>query len=90
MLITPTSAQFWGVPSKHWKDPAWQQLARAYLERITSAVPGASIKQFSSGMDIKHGDKFVPLSLLQNHTDAIVNAIRQVLQDVAHYFESEH
>ena len=85
MLVTPTTAQFWGMPNKHWKDPAWQHLARAYLERIVSAVPGTAIKQFSSGIDIKHGNKPVPISLLHGHGNEIAEAMRQVMRDVEAY-----
>lgn len=89
MLVTPTNAQFWGIPNKHWTDPAWQRLSRAYLERVVSAVPGAVIKEFNRGMDIKLDDKFVPLALLHDRTDEIAEAIRQVLRDIDAYAHSE-
>ena len=89
IAITPTAAQFWGVPNKHWKDPAWQRLAREYLGRITSAIPGVTIKEFSSGLDIKYNDKPVPLTLLHGRTGEIAEAIHQVLRDAEAYAREE-
>jgi hypothetical protein len=89
MQVTPTNAQFWAVPNKHWKDPAWQRLSRAYLERIASLAPGAMIKEFSSGMDVKLGDKFVPLTLLHGQTDKIAEAMHQVVRDMDACFRAE-
>lgn len=82
MLVTPTNAQFWGVPNKHWDNPAWQKISRAYLERIVSLLPGAVIKTFNRGMDIKLGDKFVPLTLLHGRAGEIAEAMRHVLRDM--------
>lgn len=82
MLVTPTTAQFWGVPNKHWKDPAWQKLARSYLQEIVSMLPGAGIKEYSSGMDIKYQDKYVPLQLLHGKTAELAEAMRQVIRDM--------
>lgn len=82
MLVTPTTAQFWGVPNKHWKDPAWQKLARSYLQEIVSVLPGAGIKEFSSGMDIKYQDKYLPLQLLHGKTAELAEAVRQVIRDM--------
>lgn len=88
MLVTPTNAQFWGVPNKHWTDPAWQRLSRAYLERIVSAIPGTVIREFTRGMDIKLDDKFVPLTLLHDRTNEIAEAIRQVVRDMDAFSDS--
>lgn len=82
MLVTPTTAQFWGVPNKHWKDPAWQKLARSYLQEIVTMLPGAGIKEFSSGMDIKYQDKYLPLQLLHGKTAELAEAVRKVIRDM--------
>jgi len=89
MQVTLTNAQFWAVPNKHWKDPAWQRLSRSYLERLVALVPGAMIKEFNSGMDVKYGDKFVPLTLLHGRTDGIAEAMRQVVRDMEIYSRSQ-
>lgn len=89
MLITPTNAQFWGVPNKHWKDPAWQRLSRIYLERIAAIIPGSEIKEFSSGMDIKHDGKYLPLHLMQGKTAELAEAMHQVIRDVESYSRAE-
>ncbi len=89
IYITPTGIEFWGVPNKNLKDPAWQAISKAYLEQISETIPGARIKAFDSGhMDIKLGDKKVPPSALQNKTDIISDAIRQVLKDAEAYYEA--
>lgn len=60
MLVSPVGVEFWGVPNKNLKDPAWQKLSQAYLDRIAKTIPGARIKEFPSGhMDIKMGEKKV-------------------------------
>lgn len=89
MLVTPTNAQFWGIPNRHWTDPAWQKLSRAFLEQIASAVPGAFLKEYSRGMDIKLGDKFLPISVLHGQTTKIAEAIRQVIRDIDAYARSD-
>ncbi len=86
MLFTPTTVQFWGIPNKNWKDPAWQRLANAWLERITRLAPGASIKTFSSGADIKHNDKPLPISLIRGKTNDLADAIRQAIRDTESYY----
>lgn len=89
MLVTPSTAQFWGVPNKHWKDPAWQRLSRAYLERIVSVLPGAEIKEFSSGLDIKYGDKYLPLQIMHGKTPELAEAMRQAIRDIESYLRAE-
>lgn len=89
ICITPTSAQFWGVPNKNWKDPAWKRLAREYLDRIASAIPGTNVKEFSSGLDIKFQDKPVPLTLLHGRAGEIAEAIHQVLRDAEAYVRED-
>ena len=89
MLVTPSTAQFWGVPNKHWKDPAWQRLSRAYLERIVSVLPGAEIKEFSSGLDIKYGDKYLPLKIMHGKTPELAETMRQAIRDIESYSRAE-
>lgn len=89
MLVTPTTAQFWGVPNKHWSDPAWQKLSRDYLERIVALAPGMSVREFNRGLDIKQGDKFTPLTLLHGKAGEVAEAMRQVLRDIEEYTQSE-
>ncbi len=88
MLFTPTSVQFWGVPNKNWKDPAWQRLSMAWLERIKVLAPGASIKTFSSGADIKYNDKPLPIRLIHGKTNDLTDAIRQVIRDTEAYYSA--
>lgn len=88
MLLTPTTAQFWGVPGRYWKEPEWQKLSYRYLERITAKVPGAVIKQFSSGLDIKYKDKPLPIELLQPHMQEITDAMRQAIHDMEAYYKA--
>lgn len=88
MLVTPTNAQFWGLPNKYWTDPAWQQLSRTYLERISALLPGTVIKEFNRGMDLKLGEKFVPLPLLFGHTAELAETMRQALKDIDAYLKS--
>jgi hypothetical protein len=89
MMLTPASAQFWGIPNKNWKNPAWQDLARNYLKYIASLVPGADTKEFSSGMDVKYEDKPLPIHFLHGQTDALAEAMRQVIRDVEAFYHSE-
>lgn len=87
LLITPAGLEFWGVANKNLKDPAWQKVSRAYLEKIAGAIPDARIKVFDSGhMDIKIGDRKVPPGALQNRADIVSDAMRQVLKDAAEYY----
>ncbi len=91
MLISPSGLEFWGVPNKNLKDPAWQKISSAYLQRIVETVPGSVIKVFESGhMDIKSRDKKLPLSALQNKTSTVADAMRQVLRDAESYFSVEN
>ncbi len=89
ILITPTTAEFWGVPTKNWKDPEWQRLSYAYLERIVAAMPGATIKVYNTGLGIKYGDKALPLKMLHGKTEILADAIRQVLKDAESFYESK-
>jgi len=90
MLVTPSGMEFWGVPGKNTKDPAWQKLAKNYLERIATAIPGAVIKTFASGhMDIKSGDRKIPPAALQGKADILAEAIRQVLKDSEAFYNAD-
>lgn len=89
MMLTPTSVQFWGIPNKNWKNPAWQSLSCAYLTSIAAMVPGATIKEFSSGMDIKYADKPLPIQLLRNNTAKTAEAMREVIRSVEEFYRSE-
>ena len=88
MMFTPSSAQFWGVPNKKWKDPAWQRLSLAWLESIVRVVPGAAIKVFNTAADLKHNDKPLPISLLRGKEKDLADAIRQVLQEIDSHYQS--
>lgn len=85
MLLTPTNVQFWGVPSKYWSDPDWQSLARHYLDQIASLVPGAFIKEFTRGMDIKLGDKYVPLTAMHGKSKELAQAIQDMARRIETY-----
>lgn len=89
MLVTPASAQFWGVPNKKWKDPEWQRLSRTYLERIAAQVPEAHIKTFASTADIKLNDKPLPLSALHGKAEDIAQAMRDVISEADDYFSAD-
>ncbi|GJL85317.1 MAG: hypothetical protein DHS20C02_10920 [Micavibrio sp.] len=89
MYVTPTTAQFWGVPNKQWKDPKWQHLARTYLDRIAALVPGATIKTFASSADIKVDGKPLPISSLHGKAEEVVKAMCDVTQEAENYFSSE-
>lgn len=84
-LLTPTNIQFWGVPSKYWNDPDWQSIARDYLEQIVSLIPGAFIKEFNRGMDIKLGDKYVPLAAMHGKSRELAQAIQNMARRVETY-----
>lgn len=86
MLFTPTAVQFWGIPNKNWKDPAWQRLTMTWLEKITTLAPEARVKIFSSGADIKYNDKPMPISLIRGKTNDLADAIRQVIRDTEAYY----
>lgn len=88
MLVTPAAAQFWGVPNKQWKDPAWQGLARTYLEKVAALAPGATVKVFASGADIKLDGKPLPIRSMQGKTEDLAQAMRQVIKDSEKYFVS--
>jgi hypothetical protein len=87
MLVTPTAAQFWGVYHKQRQDPVWQSLAQSYMEKITALVPGSSIKLYPTGADIKLDGKPLPIKALQGKTEALAQAIREVLREAESYYE---
>lgn len=89
MLFTPTNVQFWGVPNKNWKDPAWQRLSMSWLERIAVIAPGSSIKTFNSAADIKHNDKQLPISMIRGKTNDLADAIRQVILEIDKYYDTQ-
>jgi hypothetical protein len=86
MLFTVTSIHFWGVPYKHWKDPAWKQLSGDWLSRVSSLVPGSMIKTFPNGADIKLGDKPLPISAIHGKPE-LAEAIRLVIREANTYFD---
>ena len=89
MLFTPTSVQFWGVPNKNWRDPAWQRLSLAWLGRVATLAPGASIKTFNSTADIKHNDKPLPIGMIRGKTLQLAEALRQAIRDIESYSRAE-
>lgn len=89
IVITPTFVQFWGIPNKEWKSPAWQRLSRTYLDQVVAAIPAVAIKVYPSGMDIKLDGKPVPTRLLQGRTDELSDAIRRVMREAEGFYISE-
>lgn len=89
MLVTPIAAQFWGIPNKEWKDPAWKRLALDYLEKISSLVPKSEIKTFASAADIKLCNKALPIKALHGKTEELAQAIRDVVAEAEEYFSED-
>lgn len=88
MMLTSETAEFWGIPTKEWKDPAWQRLSLAYLERVASLVPGAMVQTFNTGANIKHGGKTLRIHYLHGKTNQVADAIRQVIRDAEAFYSS--
>lgn len=88
MLITPETAEFWGIPTKEWKNPAWQKLSLAYLERIAALVPGASVQIFNSGANVKQGGKALRLQHLHDKSTEVAEAIKSITRDAEAFYAS--
>jgi hypothetical protein len=89
MAINPTTVQFWGIPNKDWKNPAWRTLARTYLEKICAAIPGTAIKEFPTMADIKLEGKTLPAHYIQGKVEGVAEAIRQVARDAETFYINE-
>jgi len=89
MFITPANVQFWGIPNKNWKNPAWQAISRAYLEKVRAAVPGATIKVFPTMADIKLDGRTLPTHHLQGKAEVVADAIREVVREAESFYISE-
>lgn len=83
--------EFWGVPNKKRKIPAWRELSRQYLDRVAAIVPTSIVKTFESGhMDIKTANnKPLTLDAFFGKEELLVQAMRQVIADAEQYFEHE-
>lgn len=90
VLITPAGAEFWGIPFKEWKYPAWQTLSLTYLERIASLVRGASVKIQTTQADVKIENKKVPLQSLHGKGEGFAEAIRKVISDAEVFYSQKH
>jgi hypothetical protein len=90
IVVNPTNIQFWGIPNKEWKSPAWQRLSHSYLEEIATSIPGASIKVYAAGMDIKSGGKYLPTSVFQGRNEILADAIRRVKREAEGFYITEN
>jgi hypothetical protein len=88
MLITPSGAEFWGIPYREWKYPDWQKLSISYLERIACLVTGATVKILTTQADVKINNNKLPLNSLHGKSKEFAEAIRQVIQDAESFYTS--
>lgn len=83
IYISPPGAQFWGMVSGMLKKtPEGLRIIRAFLDKVASLVPGASVKVFekTGNMDIKTNGKSVLIRSLQGKENELKEAIRDFIQ----------
>jgi hypothetical protein len=84
--------EFWGIPNKKRKIPAWRDLSKKYLDSVSAAIPGSFVKTFESGhMDVynANNEKLFPLEAFIGKEEQFVQAMRQVIADAEAFFQKE-
>lgn len=86
------TVEFWGIPNKNRKVPAWSDLSHEYLSSLAAIVPGATVKTFESGhMDIKNADtgKPLPLEAFFGKENELVDVMRRVVTEAEDFYQKE-
>jgi hypothetical protein len=90
MSVTPTAVQFWGIPYKGWKSPAWRRLSLLFLAKICTAVPGSAIKESANQADIKFEGRPLLAQCFQGKAAVVAEAVRQVVRDAETFYIATH
>lgn len=88
--FSPETVQFWGIPYKAWKFPAWQKLSLAYLERVAAFVPGAKVHLSNTQAEIKQNGKALRINTLHGKESEMAEAIQQAVRDAEAFYAEEN